>query len=441
LWAAVVFFSRLASFYAFVLTVFVASLVAAQRPLGYDPYVTTYAMIYNRYGWALISILFVQLFVSAKYETERWKEFDAISAGLLLGIMFFVKISFLIVGFGAVLLSAFLNPPTFNRVVLLIISFLLVCLLIWSGLGVNLSDYMYDLETAWKVQSPHMRWIALKTSMKANLIHLVLCVAIWGLLALEPSRKALLKSYRATVVFGFTIASAFLLTVGDTGEGADVPFLLIASIILLSLCGWTELPSISAILRNRRLLLSNVIILAAFFGDIFFKDLESLVNAVWWHHYRTEGAPASQRFDAIPLQDFVVPDFSAWRTAYWRASQVPERINDGLALLREHTSDRDRIFALAYTDPFSFALGRLPPRKVPLFWVPYFSFSQKVYPQPDALFSDVTVVIVPILKSKDEGCCAEIQDALLSLYGDYLEAHFLEKAHSEYWRLLVKQPL
>jgi hypothetical protein len=86
-----------------------------------------------------------------------------------------------------------------------------------------------------------------------------------------------------------------------------------------------------------------------------------------------------------------------WRIAYWRASQVPARINDGLALLREHTSDRDKIFALAFTDPFSFALGRIRPRNVPLWWNPYYSFSKKVYPQADALFS---VIVLPGLRRR-----------------------------------------
>ena len=64
IWASLVFFSRLRPIYALLLTLFVAILAVATRPLGYSPSITTYAMIYNRYGWILLAIVNVQLFVA-----------------------------------------------------------------------------------------------------------------------------------------------------------------------------------------------------------------------------------------------------------------------------------------------------------------------------------------------------------------------------------------
>jgi hypothetical protein len=440
-WAGIVFFSRLASLHAFVLTIFVVALIAAQRPLGFDPSITTYAIIYNRYGWVLVSILFVQLFVSVKDDSGRWGKFDAISVGLLLGIIFFLKISFCLVGLLALLLSILLHRPPLSRTVLTIVGFLLVCLTMWATLKINPIDYSHDIATAWQVQSPDHRWNLLKRSIRENWLRIILCGVIWLLLVARPRRKDSRRFVRPTIVYGFTLVSAFGLTAGNAFESTDIPLFLVAAIMLFSHRERIEPTSSSlwSVLHDWRGAISYVIIVVVFFGNIFRKDVRSLTNAIEWHQYRVARGAPTQHFDALPLRDFVIPDTSEYKTAYWRAKQVPSRINDGLALIRGHSSGHEKIFTLAFTDPFSFALERIPPRNVLIWWDPNYSFSELNYPPAEKVFSDVDIVMVPILRDTDDGCCLAIQNALLTVYGKYLETHFVELARSEYWRLLVKR--
>jgi hypothetical protein len=443
-WAAVVFFRRLGAGHSFLLTVFIATLVAAQRPLGYDPSVTTYAMIYNRYGWALLSILYVQLFVPVRENTAYLDNLDATMAGLLLGIIFFVKISFFIVGCAALALALVVRPQFLRKLVFMGVGFALVVLGMWVVLGISSVDYVLDISTAGHAQSVESRWWMLKRSVNANILQISIAALIWlllvGLPAIRSSKSELAPLISATVVYGFTVASAILISAGNAYEAGDLPLLVIAGIILLNGSMQTRPVSHSVSGDNWKYVLCFVLIFFVFLGRIAWKDAYSLVNMIAWNEYRIAQGPAPQHFEAEPLRDFVIPATSEWRTAYSRAKQVPARVNDGLALIRRHVPRQRKILVLAFTDPFSFALGLVPPRNVPLWWDPGFSFNEAVHPTPTTLFSDADFVVIPILRESDDGCCLEIQSALSKLYGDYLSEHFSEIGRSEFWSLLVKSP-
>jgi hypothetical protein len=174
-------------------------------------------------------------------------------------------------------------------------------------------------------------------------------------------------------------------------------------------------------------------------GPLLVKDLISIGVTTQWRAYR-QSPDAQQRFEAQPLNDFVIPATSEWPTAYWRASLVPEHINDGLALLRPHVTNNSRVFTLALTNPFAFALELPPPTGGLLWWDLDYSFNAKVYPSAAETFVDVDFVMIPILNPTDEGCCQETVTVMKALYGSYLADHFGPVAESAYWTLLEKRP-
>jgi hypothetical protein len=52
-------------------TVFVALIVVSVGPLGYLPWITTYAMLYNRYGWVLYATLLLLVFIRPDRQNSR----------------------------------------------------------------------------------------------------------------------------------------------------------------------------------------------------------------------------------------------------------------------------------------------------------------------------------------------------------------------------------
>lgn len=435
-WAAWVFFGRLSAPYAFMMTLFVTTLIAAPRPLGYDPAVTTYAMVYNRYGWALLSVFAVQVLVPTPCIRQRSSKGDAASAGVLAAIVLFCKVTFFVAACGILAGALLLRPDLRRSALLTALAFVLIVAVFWLVLGINPFRYASDIAAAGGAQSLIVRLDSLRSTVKSNLWQAPLLVGLWGalILPLMARRESFERAARLTVAFGLTIAAALVLTVLNSSEKSDVPLFVVAAAIAVAQADWSR----SHPGRDMTRVFCTIVI-AVCFTNIIWKDARSLANLVSWHAYRAAQLPESQRFDARPLHDFVVPDTSEWRTAYWRARQVPEALNDGLTLIRSRPTQDETIAVLAYTDYFSFALGRVPPKGGQLWWDLDFNFNEAVHPSADALLGDVDIVMAPVVDERSEGVGVETVEALLRLYGSYLHEHFVEAARSQYWNLYARR--
>ena len=441
-WGAVVFFRKLPPPFACLLTLFIAVLIAAARPLGWDPALTTYAMIYNRYAWALIAILFIQLFIPAETVSTRNAAFDAGSSGLLLGLIFFCKINFFVGALVAVVLAAVLRPELRGRIVLMVTMFLVVCLGFRLLAGVNPLAYARDMAFAARSQSLTHRLSWLRHSLRVNALNGLLIGAMWWYLIGRPTirrQRSWMDAIKITLVLGCILGSAAFITVGNWLEQNDVPLFLVAGIILLD--AWRRKPTVSAARPNPTerwpYVVSSLIVVGVFFGGIFVKDVLSLTYARSGREDTQTVAAKLRQFEAANLGDFVIPS-SDFQTAYSRTGDVPGRINDGLALLRRHVSPRSRLAVLGLTDPFSFALGLTPPRGAPLWWDLNISFNSNHYPRAERVFSEADLVMYPVAVEPKDGCCWETVSALHELYDRYLTRHYAEVDRSKYWVLLER---
>jgi hypothetical protein len=235
-WAIAIGYRRLSPAVAFLLTIFVALLVVANRPLGYDPAVTSYAMVYNRYGWALLALLMAQLFVQVDDKDRLSRLFDPCSVGALLGLIFFCKINFFVVGCGALALALILRRDLRHWLALTALAFLAVCLGARYGLGVHVGDYLRDISDAAQSQSLAMRLGFAMSTLKHAVLPLALLAAAWSVLVGLPTLRQGRQWSRAiadTVILGFLVASALFVTIGNTGEKGDIPLLFVAGLILI----------------------------------------------------------------------------------------------------------------------------------------------------------------------------------------------------------------
>lgn len=440
-WGAAIFFGRMRPAYAFLLTLFVAVMTVATRPLGYDPSITTYAMIYNRYGWVLLTLAFVQLFVAPEKHSPTKTRADAASVGLLLGLLFYCKITFFIFGIAGLALAAVLRAPLRKELAFAAAGFALVCIAAWATLGVVPADYVKDVLAAGHAQSFDARLWQLIKALAHNFWQVPLAGVIWLLLAVEPFRRKQVSWHGAlelSLVYFFILGAALALTVLNTVERSDVPFFFVAGIILLYQAErtWVLAPSSDFKAKNWKHIASTAIVTCAFFANIVVKDIWSIGNSFLGSLHTKSAEAETQKFDSARLRNFRIPATSQWRTAYWQASEVPAAINDGLQLVRRHVGNDDQIVVLALTDPFSFALGLVPPKDVPLWWDLNISFDMSVHPSPEHMFGRADYVLYPLLRKSDEGCCQETVETLLTLYGDYLGKHFIPEERSSSWALL-----
>jgi len=180
--------------------------------------------------------------------------------------------------------------------------------------------------------------------------------------------------------------------------------------------------------------------LSIFGGMILARDLASLAYVVAWDVENRPVLAASQLLHSVNLRDFYVPPTTMQNTSYWSSRDHPAKINDGIELLKRHLQKDDRVTTVAFANPFSFALGLAPARDSLLWWDLNFSFDRLHFPPAEDFLGDASLVMVPRLIDRSRGCCFESADALLTLYGAYLQTHFHEVASSNTWTLYRRNP-
>jgi hypothetical protein len=438
-WASLVAYTRLEPWLACGFVVFLAIVCVATRPLGYDPANHSYAMLYNRIGWVLLSILAVQAFVPIRNGTQRGAIIDAASIGMLIALLFYAKVTYAMFGVVAFALAFALRPGLrgFPQLAALVGGLLAIGAAFWFATGVEPAAYLRDLAVAGKAQSPEARLTALMRAAKSGLIPLAGLALAWaGLIGrrILADRALRTDTVVPTLQFAFLCGAGLALTVTNASERGEVPLYAAAALILL------HNRALAPDDRYRRWAIGGAGAVAAALALLIAgRDLASIADTTAQRAYRVASAPATQRMDAPPIRDFVIPHTATHATQFWRAAEAPAHINDGLALLRRRAGADSRLMVHALSDPFSFALGFTPPRGAPLWWDRNYNYNLDVHPPAEAVHAEVDLIMIPILRADDEGCCKHVVSDLDAIYGAYVRAHFVELDRSEHWLLLRRK--
>ncbi len=322
-----------------------------------------------------------------------------------------------------------------RRTIFMCGGFTLVCLMFELLRWAEVIGYLSDVLSVTTAQSRWDRADRFLTGLAANAVNFAIVVALAAVASLLARRASRRHVVEIVAVTGIVASVAIMVTVGNTGERDELPLFFVAGLVADQ---WRR-PLLPRRSTQRIAYACFALATIGYLGaTIAVGDVFAYIAAVKYRSSQTAVALQRQSFGTTPLQDFYVPMGTQRRTAYWRSQDVPRAIRDGVELLRRHIATNSRIFTVALADPFSFALGLTPPRGVPLWWDLNLSFSRRTYPHPVALFQDVNLVMVPILREQDDGCCKPTVRLMIELYGSYLDGHFVQIGQSEHWRLLRK---
>lgn len=439
IWASAVGYSRLEPWLACGFVVFIALLCVATRPLGYDPANHSYAMFYNRIGWVWLCILTVQAFLDGPVQSKRRDLIDATSIGALVALLFYTKITFAIFGALALMLALLLRPGLreIKHTGAAALGFAGAMLAIWGATGASPIEYLADIAAAGEVQSPDARVRWLRNAIVFGFIPLSLLSLAWaGIVGRRILADRGLKppTLAVTLQFALLCGAGLALTTTNAGERGEVPLYVIAGLILIHNRALAPDDGL-----KRAALAGAMAVTAVIALFIAGRDAISVADTTAWRAYRVAAAPAEQRIDAPRLHDFVIPHTSTHRTQIWRAAVMPPRVNDGLTLLRAHVGEDSRLMVFALSDPFSFPLALAPPTGVPLWWDRNFNYNLEHYPPAEQVFEEVTHVMIPQVRSEDDGCCKHVVTDLEQMYGAYVRANFVEIGRSETWVLFARR--
>lgn len=432
---------RLPWFVASVVVLFLGFYLVTPRPPGYAIFDTTYAMIYNRQGYVLLSLLLLCVFLRPTSCGRGSDSVEGLIVGTLLALLLYCKITYLVVAAGLTLLGVVRERRPLLWFLTLAGAFASICLAFFVLLRISLFRYLADIASAAQCQSSSMRTKLLLQGLETNaywIYMLIFCVALltWTEYRAGWSRNSVLGT--GLIALSITGGALFIVSGNASqGGGADDPLYWIAAVISLELFrrGNTEELTKPHTAARSIYVVSMSFLLPVLCGTILARDIASCAYDVAWHALRRPLYADSRRMQSVTLRDFYVPQSTKRITAYWPSRDHPDRINDGIELLRQHSGPNDRVITIAFANPFSFALG-LPPAHDYYLWRDLnFSFDQNHIVTAKEFFGDASLVMVPRMTDPKLEYTFKTVEILLQVYGDYLNADFHEVASTDTWLL------
>lgn len=428
--AASVAWRRLPLLPAAIFVVFVCLLALMPRNVGDKPDAYTFAMSYNRYGWSCISVLFLILFLPP--QPRRWGDaVDVVVAAGLLATMFYLKMTYFLVGFAALpvaaVVCAHIRGAPGSWCALGIGAFALALAPVnrpyWADLFAaadagqlreGFTDYFNNFLQHGGEYAPYFAALAVALWMwRRQDTPLRLPVATGFILiagAVLLSQNAQVHGLPAAIVIAFLFYAALRDRQPHYGGSTGLllallifPLLLIGT-AMASLAGYHSTASHQKLrtlhgtnLRGLGVPSGPTGLLAAFAG---FRPDYRLLN---------RARAASPRYELT-------------------SSEYVETLLDGVALLSKEHGRHGHIVVLDQVDPFPFMLGLTPPRGGSLWWGP-----DAPKRTPEAIFAEADCVLIP--KFSTYGLWTQ---QALAWYGPYLRQQFPFQSESGSWILLSR---
>lgn len=427
--------TRMTAAGSILFSVFILLLCTTPMPLGANSSLDlSYAMIYNRFGYGLLSILFVTQIVPPGSRQEHSKEdwFSGIAAGAIVALLFFLKLSYFAVGAGLVLLGALADRGNTRRLLALACGLAPVTLAMLAFLRFDVPALVHDLRDTVHARSATISNFGISDLFGLNTTSLIAVALAFCFLGVSGSgARHRMVLFAATV---YAILSEALLVHTNGSQGATFPLYIVVILILLSELGKTlrTRQSESAAFAATLIVIGLSLTAPTFFGDL--RSLALLTS------YKTS-APLTAgafRVEGDHLRDLAFYD---------NQKDEPVRrenghfytgfLNDGIDLLKKYSTPSDRVASLGYHNPFSYALLRQPPRAGSTWLLVDNNISAGHMLSDARMFGDATVVMAPKYMLTTHVATDQF---LFREYKPYLLGNFSLVAESEWWSLYRRLP-
>jgi hypothetical protein len=425
--------TRYRLFWAFCSAAYLALLWCAPYPLHFGFWLHGYAMSYNRQAYVLVCLLFLSTAVRPQ-ENPFLK-------GVLLGLLFFIKIPYFVVGVGFLGFYLFLSGISRRGILWIAVGFLTAFLPVFVYLGFEgTKDMVAFLFEAGRNRTPDV----IESNVKLLWAEfplagtLVLALAGFGRGAIQqfhPGTPFLPYEWRDRLQL---LAEPFVLLFGAfLTEMASSPLMLVIDIPLVCVYGFLVLSRVfdeaNGSLWQKRVWCGGVALIAGLFVvlPMGMRAVGGIVQIVYIKLYPLP-YPGMTHIDAPGLRDMQVFDRCL---GYPAGLLYAVKVNDGIELLRRHPElDQAAVATLDFSDPFSFSLQRHSPPHMPVGLQYGFNVTNTVAPEPERIFEGCDAIMIPTFPD-DPVRTFVILDAD---YRDYLARHFIAVDRSPQWQLLKR---
>jgi hypothetical protein len=411
MWAYLLTRKRLADISIVLFCLAIVFTATAPSALGYSPLKTGPAMLYNRYGYALIALLLVEAVAQWRVLGKRAQFLGGLSSGFLIAITLFLKITFFA---GALFLLLALIPcrvQTRSRWLGVAAGFAAIFIPVWAWFGFNLMPMLHDLIEIAGAKHIRLDFYLLDAILQdAGIVAALAVVA--ALFLVSRHRR---QSARTVLIAGIAGSLAGLLLIFGNYEQTGFPLAVFLSIIIIDAAnvGVPENRHSPDLFHALVLLSGSALILASLVSGVL-ADANGIYRKFWTAKWDTA-------MDSPLLYGFVPVKEDRLYSKY---------VNDGLALVRAHRRPGDTIMSLDFTNPFSYGLGMRPAPGGTTVLQYRTTFDDTHHQSPRELFGLADLVMMPKHFSDPT-----LPESIPRLYGPYLETHFHLIGESGIWRL------
>jgi hypothetical protein len=400
--------SRVRPLLAIPFAAFLLLVVAVPMNLGEAVSALSFAMFYNRVGWAGLALLVVMALPPGRAGPGRVAA-DALSAAVLAGLMLATKITYGAVALG--FLALFLLDAGHRR-------WALAALAVVAGAGLA-------AEAAWGIAAAHVADLSLAGAVSGGLRGGVLVVAdaalrnladlvLFGLLAGLALRRA--PSWHDALLYAACVVSGLLVMVQNS-QGWGVLTLHGGALVAAERIMRADPPS--PMERRPVLAAGTPLFVLALLLPTIVHCATALGLHAWLASERPVGRYALPGYDRIRIAQLWPVDDHGFSTAF----------RDGLAEGAAAMADLDprRIVVLDFVNAFSAGLGVAPPRGDSswLHWGR--NVNERHHIPPERLLGDARIVLRA--RPGING------DALWAVYGSYVSEHFTLARETPAWEV------
>ena len=439
---AILLYRRTTSGIAIVFLIALAGMVVVPF-VGESGLLVTQALFYNRWGWGLIACLFLAVLPLAppmrggKWLLRTHVAAEALSIAVALLLLFFLKITYFLVGlffvvFFGVALARFL------RTALLGLALFAPALLAVSLATGVVDDYLLDIARA--IEVARNPGADRPTPSVSHLIHTTLPHIALGVVAVGVGALQRRPAVAQILYFAFVLASCIALAL----QNSQPPFLFALINVFVAVAA-----SCSQRSPHRRLAMvamclflaptiSRQIVASASFhliarGDFqaFAADLPRMENA--WFGNRAVNWFASDATDGSVSAFVWARRHRAEVTIHLTMSEQLETLRSGVALLRQQGVGTEPVATLDYVNCFPTLLNATAPRGVLYVQHPGRQMNRTIAKDRNLVFGDAAYLMIPTFPVGQEST-----STLLALHQDHLRSAWKTVARNDHWQLLTK---
>ena len=412
-----------------LMSLYLVGLVLAPYPLGRLFIYSSHAMVYNRYGYALLGLVMLESFHTVegrRREKEEW--IGGVSSGAAAALALFLKISYF---FGAALLiagSASLRGLSRRRLLGMIFGFSLVAISLLAYLGFDIEAVLGDWIMAAGARSESVSLFELGRKFLVNTPYflLLLYLGIRGSSAVgttQSRRRNIHLLHLAALVF----ATDILVIFGNQQE-TQLPLSIIFSLIVVNrvvACNRT-MPETEAE-RHRYYCRVTLFAGGLFFLIQFAFEFSGIAYGAL-QKARIANLPSDVRFTEprlVPLLLYDGPDDPG------NGSQYVAYVNNGIHFLEKNTLPHETVLTMDMINPFAYALGRSPALGGIAAAAYQYTLSDTHRPSDERFFGTADVVMVP----KRPASPGLYFNGFYRIYEPALRDRFRLAAESDMWYL------